>query len=344
MQESEQNLYPAQEGRENSAAGEEEIRKWVEAIYGREGVEDFDETLRDHPGGSSQEAFEYLRNHPTNPQTSFFREHNLTVFASELEAPKESKETQEPIQILEIGCSDGEESYSLATEMLKAGHNAFRIVAVDANPAILEQARKGEYELYVPIARADESMSGLKREHFDAGYFEDTGKRWEKRRYTGPGMTELRNSEYYDPVTKRIRHPLPDTFYNISQEPIVSPSRRVRDAVEFVRHDIVQGPVAGKFDVVLVNNVLQHYPQAAREQIVRNMLASLKPGGLLVMERTKNPISSDEAKWLNPYNKWRESFPTQFKMSAYAVDWLGTGEKYDTGAFYRYDEPSETQG
>lgn len=107
----------------------------------------------------------------------------------------------------------------------------------------------------------------------------------------------------------RIKGKLPDHYFETVEHPIICPTERVREHVNFSRHDIIDKPLSGKFDIIMMNNVLPHYPPRTREMILRNALASLKPRGFLVLEPELAPAfcTKDLVKWADSYNKWKKT-------------------------------------
>lgn len=309
-------------------------------VYGKSGLEYFNTLYKERPEWTLEEVVKHFEAHPVSEQTKFFRTNNLTTIARELVPRLESLERGQPIKILEIGSSSGEESYSLATRMLEAGHADFQITAADVNPDMVKTATTGEYKLWKPIASVDTGSSGLQKEHFADGYFEDSGKTWKQKTYIGPPIGQLiHDPQYVDQQTKRLidRKRLPEEWYTSDDLPIIQPTQKVKDHIRFTVHDLINSPVDGKFSIALMNNVLLHYPEKTREQMLRNALASLKPGGFLVLEHQMVPINDAEQEWLDPYNRWRNGFPVKFGLEKAALDWKGT--KYLSNECYQFIDP-----
>ncbi len=88
---------------------------------------------------SSPERKKLLIDLMTVPETRFFREYEqLTALMGGL------LRDLKIINLLSIGCSTGEEPYSLAMMMRKEGKSG-RVVGADINEKVLEKARKGQY-------------------------------------------------------------------------------------------------------------------------------------------------------------------------------------------------------
>ena len=179
----------------------------------------------------------------------------------------------------------------------------------------------------------------MKREEFEKGYLEDAGRAWDKKEYVGPPLYEvMKDPKYYDPVKKSlIGGNIPQSWYNISQMPIVQPTKKIREKINFVLQDIIDKPVEGNYEVALINNVLNHYPEATREKILKNVIASLKPGGYIVLEHTMSPLNQKEEKWLNPYNEWRSRFAEKFCLKEIGVKtWYSKDKEEFLGQYYQY--------
>jgi chemotaxis protein methyltransferase CheR len=56
---------------------------------------------------------------------------------------------------------------------------------------------------------------------------------------------------------------------------------RLRERMEFVRHNLLDVPRFGQFDVIFLRNVLIYFEQDMRQRIVANALEALKAGGWL---------------------------------------------------------------
>ena len=62
----------------------------------------------------------------------------------------------------------------------------------------------------------------------------------------------------------------------------------VRARVRYQRHDLLSlSPIGDGFGLIICKNVLLHFQQAERAQVVRMFHDSLAAGGLLVMEQTQ---------------------------------------------------------
>lgn len=315
---------------------ESDVDRAIYEVYGKTGLEEFNDLYKNHPEWTSEQVLKEFESKPINPQTYFFRSGNLEIIAEQLAPQVETKEKERPVKILEIGCSTGEESYSLAVDMLRAGRDNFHITAVDVSPKLLEVAEKGEYKLHaskMPDGRFGFFSTKPRQEYFDEGYFEISENRWVKRRYVGPSISEIKRIGYFDSEGHKIKD-FPDSWYEEIEQPIIRPAQKIKDAISFQKHDVIDGPIEGSFDIILMNNVLLHYPEETREKILGNVLKSLRSGGFLVLEHTIGPMNDRERGWLEPYNEWRAGFADKFNLEEVGVN-LYEGEPIKTGQYYR---------
>jgi chemotaxis methyl-accepting protein methylase len=83
----------------------------------------------------------------------------------------------------------------------------------------------------------------------------------------------------------------------------------LKKRMDFKRHDLINSRASEKtYDVVICNNVLQHFPRHTRELILIHILENLKDGVVLTFERNLFSFQSDtEQEWLDPYYKWKKN-------------------------------------
>jgi chemotaxis protein methyltransferase CheR len=92
---------------------------------------------------SSPERKKQLIDLMTVPETRFFREYEqLTALMGGLLSSKKT------LDIISIGCSTGEEPYTVAMMMKKGGQSG-RVLGTDINERVLEKARRGVYRASV---------------------------------------------------------------------------------------------------------------------------------------------------------------------------------------------------
>lgn len=97
----------------------------------------------------------------TNHETRFFRSPSVTAKIVEL-----CRSLGAP-RILSVGCSTGEEPYSIAAALLEAGYANFRVHGTDVSPLCIRTARKGIYPHHSGISQraAAKNTSGQMRFH-----------------------------------------------------------------------------------------------------------------------------------------------------------------------------------
>jgi chemotaxis methyl-accepting protein methylase len=253
-------------------------------LYGPAGLKQFNELYQENSDWPLEAVIRRLSEQVISTQTQFYREPNLWSIATGAIPMLQGERPNKPIGILEIGCANGKESYSLAAAILANGHADFQVTAVDVNPAKLEAARLAEYKLYESFESLMEQNWSFPQPVKKAGYFEDTGRTWSTYSFAAP-------------------------------YPYIRPSREVLEKVTFQQHDIIDGPVAGEHDLALINNVLVHYPDATRDTIMRHAIASLSPGSLMTFEAKMIGRNPNEVAWLKPYHAWRDTMPERFGLT-----------------------------
>lgn len=255
----------------------------IETVYGPVEAGIFNQIFDDNPGWTLEQVVRNFSEQVTTGQTDFFREKNLFRIAEGAMPLLERERPNQPVRILEIGSSTGEESYSLAAAILQRGYTNFTITAIDTNPRNLAVAQAAEYKLGYSWEYIAESGIDIPREFTEAGLIINSGKVWRRR------------SEYHELA-------------------VVSPSNSVKEKVTFQQHDILDGPVKNKYDLALINNVLMHYPNRSRDIIVRNVLASLRQGGVITLEWGMFHARPNEPDTMKSYDRWKSSFANRFGL------------------------------
>ena len=293
--------------------------------YGSDSDKEFDELRQKHPEWSLKRAVEEFEETPTNQQTNFFRTHNLKYTAKELVPKLEQKE--EPVKILVIGCSSGEEVYSLGVHMFDEGRENFEIKGIDTAINPLSVAEMGEYKIWADsigqVGGID--YSHLTQDHIKNGYFKDSGKRWDKREHSGKYTIEA--------LAQMIREKrkIPDDAWITRPQLIIGVGEKLKHHTSFEAHDMLDGPVEGQYNIVIMNHVLIHYPANTAERILTNALKSLRPGGFVVLESKMSPMNDHERDWLTPYNDWRGAITEKFPLEL-----IKDGKGYSTGQYFRF--------
>jgi chemotaxis methyl-accepting protein methylase len=116
----------------------------LQKTYGDGILYDLNELKKRHPDTPAEQLVETIRQHPTPTATRFFRNKNLTAFATEV-APQMARALgKQTLRIGQIACSKGDETWSLAALLEQQGVD-YTIYATDINPDVLAEARTGVY-------------------------------------------------------------------------------------------------------------------------------------------------------------------------------------------------------
>ena len=99
----------------------------------------------------------------------------------------------------------------------------------------------------------------------------------------------ISQGEYAEEIVKRIPGNILDThFTEDSDTKKWKLSEEIRKSVEFQRHDLLSlVPPVDKVGLVVCKNVLLHFSQPERLEVLRMFLNSLDDGGFLAMEQTQ---------------------------------------------------------
>lgn len=189
------------------------------------------------------------KNHerPTQTTTFFFRERNLAYF-SEIVAPDLQVAMGGVLRVANVGCSSGEETWSLASALSVAGVN-YEIEAFDANPDALQQADMP----YLLSAQHLQYTHNLRRR---------------SDRDSTPAFADA-CLDYFDPIS-----------------PVhILPAAELRRRVTFKKLNILHEPLeAAEYGAVVVNNVLYHYGRMDGFTMIKNMVHGLRPGGMFLYD------------------------------------------------------------
>ena len=122
---------------------------------------DYYHYLRTHPERESE--LEQLARHLTNNETYFFREpHHFDIVVRHVIPPLMPLLRDRPLRALSVGCSSGEEPYTLAIALHDSGIElrgvTWEIDACDLNRDRLARAREGAYEGGALRACSDEAL------------------------------------------------------------------------------------------------------------------------------------------------------------------------------------------
>lgn len=204
---------------------------------------------------------------PTETNTAFFREASMLVF-SENVAGSYQQEVGRPLRIAEVGCSNGEETWSLAASLRGNGVDA-HIDGFDISEKMLEEARNGGPYMG--------QLAGLRLDlHVDQGY----------------PHREAYLSFFHDRGGPRN----------------MVPTDELRSMADFNPINIIDQQLEPGYDAALAYNTLWQYPPATREQMLRNILHGLRPGGTFMFEGTtggrRSDISKEFRKWANDLSRF----------------------------------------
>lgn len=208
-------------------------------------------------------------------QTGFFRELSLVEFTESI-AGTYQKKLGRPLRIADVACSDARETWSLAAALKGNGVDA-QIDGFDVSKMELAVARAGGP--YTGL------ISGLRLDlHIDYGHPE--------------------RAQYLSYLHQSIEASRTDS-------PEIRPDESIRNMASFYELDIASRQLEPGYDVVACYNMLWHYDQKTREQILGNMLSGLRPEGVFMFE---GPSGGRDANSSQTYRKWTENL-SRFGLS-----------------------------
>lgn len=107
------------------------------------------------------ETWAHILHLATNHETRLFRH------PASLEVVANACANKSHPKVISVGCSTGEEAYSIAATLLRDGHPSFHIVGVDVSSQCISTARKGEYKSHPLLTRsvAAQLTNGRSRIH-----------------------------------------------------------------------------------------------------------------------------------------------------------------------------------
>lgn len=190
--------------------------------------------------------------------TEFFREPNL-VWATDLLLPKIAQQLGRRLLIAEVGCSSGQETWSMAAQLAHRGVD-FHITAIDKSDQALEQAQTALYEYGYRDLTENAAKNDVPNGCLD--YF--------------PG---IRTNKWSDPVV--VDDSLKEHVTFVKHDILASPLQ----------------PSA--YDVVTAFNFLYYLTPEGQHLALGNMLAGLAPGGYFIRDNNQRndpgwpPIAQD---------------------------------------------------
>ncbi len=205
---------------------------------------------------------------PTPVKTYFFRETSLRVLAEDL-AGEYQFAVSRPLRIAEIGCSDAEETWSIAAYM-KGNGVEDQIDGFDISEEELALAREaGPYTL-------GRSASGLA-----------VDKRIIKSDLINSGADPDRYLPYFH-----------------ENDEGVSPDNQPVAMADFHNLNIITEKLdAATYDVATCFNLIMHYKGDVRERIIANILHGLRPGGIFIFDGPAGRVSGTSKE----YKDWVEA-------------------------------------
>jgi two-component system, chemotaxis family, CheB/CheR fusion protein len=131
------------------------------AIHGLSTLSDYASLLADNP-----QEVDLLFNEVLIGVTEFFRDTEVWTHLTDVAIPDllGSKETGSQLRVWCVGCSTGEEAYSLAMTLIEAMDRQTRdfklqMFATDLNPDAIARARRGEYPLTIASSVGEQRLS-----------------------------------------------------------------------------------------------------------------------------------------------------------------------------------------
>ena len=199
----------------------------------------------------------YVDSDYTIGKTNFFRDENILLLADHAGEHGGGRQ----VTILQVGCSTGRETYSLALSLEEASVD-YGIIALDTDPSRVEFAARGLY--FSPLHSSPhhwpdrlESLINKQRSSLTEG---------------APDMFVLDMDEQYQGYL------------------LISP--HIRQRIRFATADIRAADVLDPIDYVVCNNLLEHYKfdPSQRLGMLRALANLLLPHSLLFTENDKANI------------------------------------------------------
>jgi chemotaxis protein methyltransferase CheR len=99
----------------------------------------------------------------------------------------------------------------------------------------------------------------------------------------------IANAIYPEPQIQRIPKPVFEKFFRPSeQEGSFQLSQDIRNSVSFQKHDLLSLiPPRGNFSLIVCKNVLLHFNELQRVEVIKMFHRALEEVGFLVMEQTQ---------------------------------------------------------
>lgn len=187
------------------------------------------------------------------PTSEFFRDAQVWKLVRDRVLPQLN--TFPRINIWQIGCGRGEETYTLAILLHEAGLlKKTRIFTSDINPAFLQEARAGHWS-----ARRMEGWRESYRQSGGTGDFDS----------------------YFD-----------SHLGNAGEEVAIRPE--LKHSIEYVQHNLVEDEVFKEVQFVVCRNVLIYFSDTLQERVLRLCSRSMERGGYLLLGRSERVLDADK--------------------------------------------------
>src|SRR3989338_4327630 len=187
--------------------------------------------------------------------TSFFRDlymHSTIIYSI---IPDYKAKQKKPIKIASVGCSTGEELYSLVLANWESRYE-LEFHGYDAYEPRIARARKGEYVLKAEPNAATKT-----------GPFWEPVKRYANQELGIEIPSELVEVIKEDETKERIK---------ITEE--------VKQRVSFSIHNFLDAHLPQKYNVICLQNVMNHLSPEEQETALNNIYESLEDGGWLLVD------------------------------------------------------------
>lgn len=84
------------------------------------------------------------------------------------------------------------------------------------------------------------------------------------------------------------------TIFNKVEDDLYTVKGRVRDKVNFFKHNLLQDEYPPNLDVILCRNVLIYFKESAKKQVIAQLAQVLNPGGVLFIGGSEQIINADD--------------------------------------------------
>lgn len=201
---------------------------------------------------------------PINTQTNMFRDDIGFVLREDI-LPYASR----PLRVLVAGCSTGEEAFSTLMWAWPVRDNLI-LEACDFNLECLHAAESTHSTKFYGHHLGWDRAQHLVKQHPDIGQLAESAEELE--------------------ILGRMKH-VPVLTLTYTDEFL--------SRIRFFKWDVSGRPLPAPYDIIAIKNVLCHYNETGRAQIVGNQFESLVPGGKLFLDADYMRRS-----WMAEYMTW----------------------------------------